>query len=197
MQGHVSGLLVRRGAVVSVGLWRARRRQALRHYDFRSAGLSRDNVELVHERAHEENPAAGSAEKIFFGERIGNIGELESGAFIGYVNDHFFGSEIDGEMNFLVGLFLIAVMKGVDHAFAHAHANAITLVFAKARGFGKTKAHFFSQVDAFDLSFERDFQMLGFWSHSPRRPQKKAYFLQRLWVTQRKRPRQWRVREEG
>ncbi len=157
VEGHCSGFLMRRRTAAAVRLRCAVGRKALGHDDFRAASAGGHNVKFVHESAHKKNPAAGSAQKIFFGERIGNVGEFEAGAFVGDVNDHFFGREIDGEMNFLVGLFFVAVMKGVDDAFADTHADAIALVFAKAGGFGESEAHFFGQVDTFDLGFERDF----------------------------------------
>ena len=158
MEGHIlSGFLMRRRTVAAVGLRCAGIREALGHNDLRAAGAGGDDVEFVHERAHKKNAAAGSAQKIFFGKRVGNVGEFEAGAFVSDVNDHFFRSEIDGKVNFLFGLFLVAVMESVDDAFANAHADAIALIFAKAGGFGESEAHFFGQVDTFDLGFERDF----------------------------------------
>jgi len=82
-------------------------------------------------------------------------------------------------------------MESVDDAFADAHPDAVALVFAKAGGFGEAEAHFFSQVDAFDLGFESDFEMLGFWRHPARSRAKMPDFCGDVWVTQRERLRQW------
>lgn len=152
-------------AAISIGLRASGARQALRHYDFRAAGSSLDHIKFVHEGAHQKNSAAGSAQKVFLGERVGNIGQLEAGAFIGYVDDHFFRGEIDGEVNFLFGLFFVAIMKGVDHALANAHADAVTLVFAETCRFRETQTHLFRQVHAFHLRFQCDLKVLGFWRH--------------------------------
>src|SRR5438128_1619378 len=184
---------MRRGAVTSgaVAVRTIEPGQELGHVDFRAAGLRFDHVKFIHKRAHEENSAAGSTQEIFFGERIGNVLEEKAGAFVGNVNDHFFGREIHGEVNFLFGLFLVAVMESVDDAFADAHADAVALVFAKTGGFGEAEAHFLGQVDAFYLGFESDFEMLGFWRHPARSRAKMPDSCGDVWVTQRERCRQW------
>ena len=185
---------MRRRTMAAVGLWCAGIWQALGHDDFRAAGAGGNDVKFVHESAHEKNAAARSAQKIFFGERIGNVGEFEACAFVRDVDDHLFRSEIDGEVNFLFGLFFIAVMESVDDAFANAHADAIALVFAKAGSFGESEAHFLGQVDTFDLGFERYFKMLGVWRHPARHHAKKRDFCGFVWVTQGERSRQWEER---
>src|SRR5215470_12389413 len=85
-------------------------------------------------------------------------------------------------------------MESVDHAFADAHADAVTLVFAKTRSFCQTQAHFFGQVDAFHLGFQCDLKVLGFWRHPLRHRAKKRDFWGVVWVTYRALPRQWRGR---
>src|SRR5580658_6552634 len=106
------------------------------HDNFGAAGASWNHVEFVHERAHQEDSAAGGAQKIFFRKWIGDVGERETLALIQNVNDHFVASEIDGQMNLFFGAFLIAVVKRVDDTFAHAHTYLVTIVLAKPRGFG-------------------------------------------------------------
>src|SRR5579864_3619507 len=73
--------------------------QFLGHNNFGAAGAARHDVELIHERAHEEDAAAGGAQKIFFSEGIRDTAEVEAFAFIENVDNHFVGSEIEGEIN--------------------------------------------------------------------------------------------------
>src|ERR1700688_4272539 len=89
-------------------------RQFFCHDNFRAARAARHYVEFVHEGAHQEDAAAGGAEKILFGERVGYIRESETSAFIEDMDDHFFAGEIDGQMNLFFGALLVAVMKSVD-----------------------------------------------------------------------------------
>src|SRR2546421_6689344 len=189
-----SGVVSARSASVR---WRAAcAGQSFGHYNFRAARFRFDHVEFVHERAHQKNPAARSAQKILFRQRVRNILQDETGAFVRNVNDHFFRREIDGEMNFLFGLFFVAVMKRVDHAFAHAHPNAVALVFPKTRGFGEAEAHFFRQVHALHLGFQSDFEVLGIFRHPARNHSKMLNSRSVVWVTYRARSRQWRARIE-
>ena len=134
-------------------------RQFLGHNNFRAASAARYDVELIHEGAHQENSASGGAEKIFFGERIGDISEIEPFALVQNVDDHFVGCEIDGQVNFLLGAFLIAVVKRVDDPFAHGHSDAVAIVLIKAGGFGDPQTHLLCDIYAFYLRVERDIEV--------------------------------------
>src|SRR5271165_373576 len=70
-------------------------------------------------------------------------------------------------MDFFVRLFLIAVVKGVDDAFADGHADAVAIVFAETGGLGHAPLAIFE-------------------GNAPQKPQ--------LSVTQRIHPSQWRER---
>jgi len=165
--------------------------KALGHDDFRAAGLRLDHVKFVHERAHQKNSASEVLRRFSSARGSGTSLRIKPAAFVGDVNDHLFRSEVHGEVNFLFGLFLVAVMESVDDAFADAHPDAVALVFAKAGGFGEAEAHFFSQVDAFDLGFESDFEMAWFLAPSGSQRAKMPDFCGDVWVTQRERLRQW------
>src|SRR6266852_4963433 len=144
--------------------------QFLGHNNFRAAIAAGHDGELIHESAHEEDAAAGSAQKIFFGEGIGDAPEIKAFAFIENVNDHFVGSEIEREINFFVGALLIAVMESVDDPFADRHANAVAVVFAETRGFGHAQTHFLGEVDTVDLRLEGDFEVLRVLRHAEASP---------------------------
>src|SRR5271165_3488511 len=60
---------------------RTGRRQFLGHDDLGAAGASGDHVEFIHERAHQENTTSGSAQEVFFGQRIGDRGQVKAFAF--------------------------------------------------------------------------------------------------------------------
>src|SRR5258708_15011020 len=70
-------------------------------------------------------------------------------------------------MDFFVGALLIAVVKRVDDALAHGHADAVAVVFAKTGGFRNTQTHLFGEVDAFDLRLQRHLEMFLVGRHAP------------------------------
>src|SRR6266576_3143529 len=80
-----------------------RGRQFLRHHDFRSARSAGNHGEFVHESTHQENPTTGGTKQIFLGERVWNIGKLETRALVQYVNDHLVGGKVNSKVDFLVG----------------------------------------------------------------------------------------------
>ena len=65
----------------------APRAQALGHHESRRHGAGGFDVEFVHERAHEKNSAAGTFQKIFVGERIGNVLQAETIALVLHADD--------------------------------------------------------------------------------------------------------------
>ena len=81
------------------------------------------------------------------------------------MNNHLVGGEIHGEVDFLVGVFLVPIVKGVDHALAHAHSDAVAIVLAKPRGFSHPETHLLGEIDAFDLRLQHNFEVLGVGSH--------------------------------
>src|SRR6202521_6376416 len=142
-----------------------RRRQFLRHYDFCATRSPWHYVKFVHEGAHQEDPASGSTEQIFFRERIRHVCKFETRAFIQNVNDHLIRSEVYCEVNFLFRAFLVSIVKCIDHAFEHAHPNAVALVLTEPCGFRHPETHLLREIDAFDLRLQRNFKMLGVRGH--------------------------------
>jgi hypothetical protein len=143
----------------------AGRGELLGHHDFGAARPACYDVEFIHKRAHQENSTPGSAEQIFFRERVWHIRELEACAFIDHVDDHFIRCQVDGEIDLFLRALLISVMKRVDHALAHAHPDAVTIIFAKARCFRDAQTQLLCQVDALHLRLQRNFKVLGVRRH--------------------------------
>src|SRR6185369_6311868 len=182
---RVLAVLVVGGGTVTGG-------KAFGHDDFGAASTPGHDVEFIHEGAHQEDAAAGSAQEIFLGKGIGHLGKVETLLLVQNPNDLFFRSEIHGQMNLFVGAFLIAVVEGVDDTLAHGHADAVTVVFAEARGFRDSQAHLFGNVDALYLRLQRDFQVLGLRSHATKITNVPiGSLLCALWVTHREKASQW------
>jgi hypothetical protein len=84
-------------------------------------------------------------------------------------------------MNFLVRALLIAVVEGVDDTFTNGHTDAVAIVFAETRGFRYAQTHFLSEIDAFDLRLQRDFEVFLVCRHGPltnseeKRPESRSY----------------------
>ena len=53
-------------------------RQFLDHHELGAAFGAAFDLEFVHEGAHQEQAAAGGAQQVFFGQRVGNLGKLEA-----------------------------------------------------------------------------------------------------------------------
>jgi hypothetical protein len=130
------------------------RMQPLGHNNFRAALTGKVHFKFVHKGAHEKNAAAGTLQEIFIGERVGNIFNFEASALIANVDDKFFGSELKGEKDFFVALFLAAVIVGVDYTFADGHANLETVVVIKTGGAGDAGTHFLGEADTIQQRFE-------------------------------------------
>ena len=54
-----------------------------------SAARAAVDGEVVHERAHQKDTAARGAEQVFFGERIGDVLQIETASFIEDMHDQF------------------------------------------------------------------------------------------------------------
>lgn len=138
------------------------------HHDFGAARTSGYNVKLIHKRAHQKNSAARRTQEILFGQRVWNTGESKTRAFIEDMDDHFLAGQVDSQVNLFFGTLLVAVVKRVNDALSDAHANFVAIVFAEAGGFRHAKTHFLSQIDAFDLRLQRDFEVLRVCAHALR-----------------------------
>src|SRR5258708_10984050 len=167
-----SSFLFRRGplAARAVGSEIPGQRQFLGHDYFRAARTTGDDLKFIHEGAHKEYATTGGAQQVFLGKRIGHAIEVEALPFIDNVNNHFFRSEVQSQVNLLFRAFFVAVMKGIDDAFAHRHSDAIAVVFAKSRCLGHAQTHFLGEIDALDLRLQSDFKMLRVLGHAGASP---------------------------
>src|SRR5580693_2323863 len=169
----------------------ARRRQLLGHHDFRSARSSGHHVKLVHESAHQKNSPSRGTEQILFRERVRDIRKAESLPFIQHVNDQLVGGDVHYEVDLFVGALLVSVVKRVDHAFAHAHADAIAVILAKSRRFRHAQTHLLGEINALYLRLQSNFEVLSVWRHVWRWSLPEAPNVSALWVTQQRKQSQW------
>lgn len=88
-------------------------------------------VYLIHERADEKDTAAGAAEKIFRGERIGKFLGIDALALVGDAEDEFRAGVFKRERYLLRGIVLIAVEHSIDGSLAHSHGDVEALVFVE------------------------------------------------------------------
>ena len=141
-------------------------RQLFSHDNFRTARASGHDVKFVHKCTHKKDSAAGGAQEVFFCKRIRHVGKCEASAFIQDMDDHFVAGKINGEMNFLFGALLIAVVKCVNDALAYAHADLVAIVLAESGSLGYAEAHLFGEIYALDLRLQRDFEVLRVFTHA-------------------------------
>src|SRR5690242_13773377 len=91
--------------------------------DFGTLRAQAANLHLIHERAHEKHAPAGIAQKILLRKRVRQRFEIETVSLVR--NGH--GQPIlplrYRYVNFFVRAVLIPVNHGVDHGFAHRHAD--------------------------------------------------------------------------
>jgi uncharacterized membrane protein YbhN (UPF0104 family) len=106
-------------------------------------------------------PADAEAQR----ERVRYFGEFESRAFVQHVNDHLIRGQVHGKVNLFLRALLVAVVKRIDHPFAHAHPDAVAIVFAESGRFSNAQAHLLREIHAFDLRLQRHFEVLGVRRH--------------------------------
>ena len=87
-------------------------------------------------------------------------------------------------MDFLAAVLLVAVVIGVDHAFAHSHTNFMEFFFAEAGGFRNAHADAFCEVHAFQQRLQRDLDPMGLGRH----PRFGGILVEKtgVWVSQRR-----------
>ena len=120
--------------------------------------------EVVHKRAHQKDTASRGAEQVFFGERIGDVLQIETAAFIEDMHDQFAAIQFDSELDFLLAILAISVVVSVDDAFADRHADFVDVVLSEAGFLGGAHHEVFGDIHAFQASIERHIQTPGFWS---------------------------------
>lgn len=129
-----------------------------------AAGAAPDR-EIVHERAHQKKASSRSTKQVFLGERIRDVFQIETASLIKDMYDQLAAIQLDGELDFLLAILAISVIIGVDHAFAHGHADFVDIVLVEAGFFGCAHYEAFGHVDAFEPGVKRHVQTSGFRSH--------------------------------
>jgi hypothetical protein len=147
-------------AVIGKSWWKP-----LSHNQLGAPAWTVPNQELVHEGAHQEDAASRGAEQVLFRERVRHFGQLKALPLVENPNNHFVGIELDGHVDFLVPVMLVAVVVGVDDAFANGHADFVHVVIVEACSFGNAHDDAFGEVDAFEQSLQRDLDALGCGRH--------------------------------
>ena len=74
----------------------------------------------------------------------------------------FSWKQFEHNVDFSLAPLLVAVLKGVHHAFVHRQADLVLVVFIEAGRGGDAHAHFFGESDALDQSLQNDFDPLRF-----------------------------------
>jgi len=90
---------------------------------------------------------------------------LKSRAFIQHMNNHLVRGQVTRPDESSSGRSWFPLVECVDHAFAHAHADAIAIVFAESAASATREAHLFGEIHAFDLRLQRHFEVLGVRRH--------------------------------
>src|SRR5262245_2505026 len=109
--------------------------QLLHHADFHASARRARELHVVHEAAHEEDPAPARLQDVLGRERIGDGVGIEALALIGDANDELRGfvarreGEFDGDE--LAGILAVAVLDGVDDGLAAGDADPVRGVFVE------------------------------------------------------------------
>src|SRR5580658_2058094 len=135
-------------------------RQSFGQHQIGSAGGPATHRQIVHKSAHQKDAPARGAQQVFLSQRVGDLGKLKAAALVHNVDDHGLRLELDGQHNFLAAVLAISEVVGVDHAFAHGHAELIQDILGKASLFGDAYHDVFSEVHAFELGVQRDLETL-------------------------------------
>ena len=123
--------------------------EAFGHDQFSAASSRTEYRELIHERAHEENAAAGRLQQVLLRQWIGDVGEVEATALVEDADDKLVVTTRARQDNFLIALLAVAVTNRVDDAFAHREANLLTVVLAESTRLSGAQTDLFGPIDAF------------------------------------------------
>src|SRR4029079_16522226 len=100
-----------------------RRGQVLDEGEF-SARLESAEVHLIHERADEEDTAAGAAQEIFGGEGIWEVLPIDTFALVGDGEDEGFPVIFEAGRYLFGGVVIVSMQNGVDGGLANRHGDA-------------------------------------------------------------------------
>ena len=104
------------------------------HNNFSSSGRRLFNPEFIHELADQEDSSSGNIQDIFLGQRVGNVAGIKSLPFVSYANFQPVVKDQKFDVNLFAGVFLVAVMNGVDDRFVHSHFDVELGLGARQEG---------------------------------------------------------------
>ena len=107
-------------------------------------------------------PAAGVLQHILIIAGIRHVLEAKSRSLVDHVDHQLVFVQLEGHVDFSLAALLVAVLKGVHHAFVDREANLVLIVLAESGSRGDTHAHFFGESDALDQRLQYDFNPLRF-----------------------------------
>src|SRR5579884_634658 len=135
--------------------------QALDENQFGPALRPLADPHIVHEGAHQQQPAPGGFQQILLRQRIGNVGQLEPAPLIQQADDQAVRLEGIGEEDLLVALHAVAVVQRVDDALPHRHGHVMDFGFVIAQRFGQALGHQLGQIDGLPGRLQSDADGFG------------------------------------
>src|SRR5579859_2923969 len=123
------------------------RRQMFYQRQFGS-GMQLSKVYLIHERADDEDAAAGAAQQVFRRQRIGKRLRIESFALVGNDKYQVLAVVFERGGDLLARVVFISVEHGVYGSFTHRHSDVEARVFVQAGLLGNFVRDGLNLVDA-------------------------------------------------
>lgn len=112
------------------------------------------NSEFVHELPDEEDSASGGVQKIFFGHWIGESVGIKPLPLVSNMDFKPILKDLKLDVDFLVGILLVAVVDGVGNGFMDSQFNLVTSLFVKAYSGGYTSSRFLGDFNIIKLALE-------------------------------------------
>jgi hypothetical protein len=135
------------------------------HHDFGAALCAGMNIHFIHKRSHQQNASAGITEDILIVARIGHILKPKSRALIHHMDHQLLFMQFECQVDLSLAALLIAILKGVHHAFMHGETNLILVILAKPSRLSDTNTHLFGESNALDQRLQNHFNPLRFRGH--------------------------------
>lgn len=110
--------------------------------------------EFVHKLANQEYSPSGNIQEIFFGQRVRHRTRIESLSLISNVNFEPIRKDHKLNLNFLAGVFLVAVANSVDNRFVHGHLDLETGFLVESCRCRNTTGDSPGNFDVLELAFE-------------------------------------------
>ena len=125
------------------------------------AGLELAEVDLIHEGADEEDAAAGAAEKVLGGKRIGKVFPVNALSLIRNGEDEGFAVVLEACCHLFGGVIVITVKDGINGGFADSHGDAEALIFVNTRFLSQLLCGSFNFAHALHRGGQRKAQFSG------------------------------------